>query len=221
MLRLIYFTLVLVLTIAICMPAYAEVDASVQAALTAARDLSDGQMQDTLDALTALSQTTAVQSLNWSTMQPLLATLQNGTDSAEVWYALPNGMYYTASGGLMGCTLSTQGYFAKVLAGDPVAGVVVPGPQPGSQAVVVAVPILDAEDNPNGLLQMSHYVDWIKTWLGSHIACPAGMQIQVLDADGMKLFTIGGACEGLEEDAALKVTSALTGWTFIPLVSQE
>lgn len=107
--------------------------------LSAVADSHVASMADAL-AVAALSQD--VQALDWGSMKPLLAAIQERFGPAVVWYAQPDGSYYTVDLGLTDKNLKERAYFPKVMAGETAIGELVISQSTGTNTVIVAVPIM-------------------------------------------------------------------------------
>ncbi|MEN6395033.1 MAG: transporter substrate-binding domain-containing protein [Methanoregula sp.] len=103
---------------------------------------TDGKMKVILRPFEVLALTSEVQSGDWNKIQPLLATLQGKEPDAWIWYALPDGSYYTVADGLTSANLKSRSYFPDLLAGKESVGVVVVSHTTGRNAGIVAVPVI-------------------------------------------------------------------------------
>jgi ABC-type amino acid transport substrate-binding protein len=132
---------------------------------------TDGQLKAVLRPLEVMALTTEAQSGEWQNIRPLLATLEEKEPDALLWYAFPNGTYYTVSDGLAGANLKTRSYFPVVLAGNESVGIVVVSHATGKNAAVVAVPVTD-QHGVTGVLGSSVYLDTLTDSLRSEVPGP-------------------------------------------------
>jgi hypothetical protein len=203
---------VLLISLALCQPATAQEDHGSIATVRAAQALTDARLQDISIMLTVLSGVESVQSLDWSSMQPLLAMLQDNLPPCLVWYAQPDGTYYSVDSGRIDQSLADREYFAPLLNGEEVIGAVVVGKSSGKLSAVVAVPIFH-DGAVAGALGVSVFVSELALDVENSLDWPAGTGLRVLDPAGKVVFAIndGGKETGLE------LTSELTGWRYIAL----
>jgi hypothetical protein len=132
---------------------------------------TDGQLKAVLRPLEVMALSTEAQSGEWQNIRPLLATLEEKEPDALLWYAFPNGTYYTVSDGLAGANLKTRSYFPVVLAGNESVGIVVVSHATGKNAAVVAVPVTN-QHGVTGVLGSSVYLDTLTDSLRSEVPGP-------------------------------------------------
>jgi hypothetical protein len=166
-------------------------------ALNAVQALVDSQMQGIQGTLATLATSSEVQALDWDAMQPLLASFQGHCPPSAIWFAKPDGAYYTASGGLMQQTLADRAYFPALMGGQDVLGAVVISKSTGQLSAVVAVPIIH-NATVAGALGASVFVDNAAEDLAAKLELPEGMDVLVLDATG--------------ETVVFPVTDAMPKW---------
>ena len=111
-------------------------DAQADLALDIMGAETDGHLTAILRPLEVIAVTTEAQSQEWQNIRPLLATLAEKEPDALLWYAFPNGTYYTVSDGLASASLKTRSYFPVVLAGNESVGIVVVSHATGKNAAV-------------------------------------------------------------------------------------
>ncbi|MEN6541842.1 cache domain-containing protein [Parvibaculum sp.] len=111
-------------------------------ALGAYRALAEDHLAGILAAERALAATSDARSADWARIKPALSSLAKGiTTEAAVWYALPDGRYYTADGDLSKESLKDRTYFPDLLAGKAVEGVLVISKSTGHRSIIVAAPV--------------------------------------------------------------------------------
>lgn len=174
------------------------------------RGLADHRLGDVSIMLLTLRETSDVKSLDWDTMLPVLATLQAHLPESLVWFALPDGSYYTIEGGLMEQSLADRDYFPRLLAGEEVLGDVVVGKSSGKRSVIIAEPVYH-DGQVAGVLGVSLFLDRLIEQLEEDAQWPDDAGLRILDATGMELATLGHATAPQGEDL---LTSRLSGWQY-------
>ena len=71
---------------------------------------TDGVMESVLHTFEDLAVTGEVQSGNWQAIKPVLAVPEEKMEDARMWYALPNGTYYTVVDDLAQSNLKSRSY---------------------------------------------------------------------------------------------------------------
>jgi len=132
---------------------------------------TDGQLKAILRPLEVLAVTTEAQSGEWQNIRPLLAVLEKNEPDALLWYALPDGSYYTVIDGLTSANLKGRSYFSGVLAGNESVGTVVESYVTGKNAAVVAVPVTTG-DGVTGVMGASVYLDSLSDSLRQKVPEP-------------------------------------------------
>ncbi|MBT8508852.1 hypothetical protein AZH53_10600 [Methanomicrobiaceae archaeon CYW5] len=132
---------------------------------------TDGQLRAILRPFEVLAVTEEAQSGEWQKIRPLLAVLEENEPDALLWYALPDGSYYTIADGLASANLKGRSYFPEVLAGNVVVGTVVESYATGENAAIVAVPIKNTE-GVRGVLGASVYLDMLSDTLREEVPEP-------------------------------------------------
>ena len=121
--------------------AESAVSADSQSLLSAFASYSDLRITSVRQSLEVLASTTEVKSGRWETMKGLLNTYQKSDDGLLVWYARPDGTYYTPRKGLEDVKLSDRSYFPDLLAGRTVVGALVVSKSTGQRSAVISVPV--------------------------------------------------------------------------------
>jgi hypothetical protein len=114
-----------------------------QAALGAYMGLVEEHFASIIRTERALALTTEARSGKWDSVKPLLDSFSNDLPTdATVWYARPDGSYYTTeSGKLTDQNLKDRTYFPRLLAAQEVKGDLVISKSTGHRSVIVAVPV--------------------------------------------------------------------------------
>lgn len=150
-------------------------------ALASLMALGDGYLQNFADSLTLFAHTPTAQTADWDTLKaPLTAVAQRNVD-ALVWFALPDGTYWSVQAGLSSGNLSDRAYFPRVLAGDTVVGDLVISKATGRSSAIVAVPITIGT-GVVGVLGASVYLDHLSARLDNVMALGGGMIFYSFDA---------------------------------------
>lgn len=117
-------------------------DIAGQVALNAYRGLVEEHLFGVRTSLKAAALSIQAQSGRWDEVKPLLREIAGAIPTeAAVWYALPDGHYYTVDGGLSKQTLSDRDYFPGLMAGRAVLGALVISKSTGHRSIIIAVPV--------------------------------------------------------------------------------
>ncbi|MRR53318.1 MAG: hypothetical protein EG822_02245 [Deltaproteobacteria bacterium] len=158
--------------------------ADMRILLNAFTALAEDHIQGTLHGLKILSATGAMQSGDWNAMKATLGEFStSGIDAAAVWYARPDGHYYTVDKGLIDQTLSDRPYFPRLMAGASVVGDLVISKSTGKRSAILAVPVWK-NGTVNGALGVSLSAEKMSRMLQEKLALPADMVFYALDAEG-------------------------------------
>jgi methyl-accepting chemotaxis protein len=104
---------------------------------------ADSRIEGVLAATRTLAATEEAKSGDWARMrEPLAVLAANLTERAAVWYARPDGSYFTVEKGLTGETLRERAYFPGLMAGHDVVGALVVSKSTGKRSLIVASPVL-------------------------------------------------------------------------------
>jgi hypothetical protein len=152
--------------------------------LNAFTALGEGQMEDVVRGLTIMAATAEAQSGKWEEMKGLLTEFSgSGIKAAAVWFARPDGSYYTAQMGLTGQNLKDRPYFARLMAGRIVAGDLVISKSTMKRTAIAAVPIRRG-GRVIGALGASLSVEELSRALDRQMSLPKGMIFYALDSGG-------------------------------------
>ncbi len=104
--------------------------------------LVEQHLSSVLASLTAVAATDAAASGQWDRIRPALAQVADSAGTtAAVWYARPDGSYYTVDSGLVTANLSDRSYFPGLMAGHPVMADLVVSKSTGKMSAIIAAPI--------------------------------------------------------------------------------
>jgi hypothetical protein len=158
--------------------------ADMRSLLNAYSALADEHFTSVLRGLRTLASTSEVKSGKWAAMKGLLAQFrESGTTAAAVWYARPDGGYYTVKKGLSGENLADRPYFPGLLAGKEVVGDLVISRSTGKRAAVFAVPVKKG-NKITGAVGVSVSVDETSLMLNKKMALPQNFVFYALDTKG-------------------------------------
>ena len=132
---------------------------SAEVALNSVMSLADAKLQKLSDVLTILAGTDAARSADWTRIRAPLAQAARFNVPAVIWFALPNGSYWTSESGPASGNLSDRAYFPRVLRGESVIGDLVVSKATNKSTAIVAVPIRRADGGVVGVLGGSVYLD--------------------------------------------------------------
>jgi Cache domain len=145
---------------------------------------ADEHIAGTLRGLKLLSFTEEVRSGKWTEMKGLLAKFdKSGITAAAVWYARPDGSYYTAEDGLAAHKLADRPYFPTLMAGKDVVGYLVISKSTGKRSFVIAVPVKN-NGKVAGALGVSVSAEDMSKTIGEKLSLPENMLFYALDAKG-------------------------------------
>jgi hypothetical protein len=90
-----------------------------------------------------LAATEEARSGEWARIrEPLAVLASSAQENAAVWYARPDGSYFTVEKGQAGENLRERTYFPDLLAGRDVLGALVISKSTGKRSLIVASPVL-------------------------------------------------------------------------------
>lgn len=155
-----------------------------QLALRAFESLTDQHLEDVLSALKALATTQEAMSANWPQLEPPLTQLARRLSaSAAVWFARPDGSYYTVASGLTDQSLSGREYFPELIHGKDVIGSLVISKSTGERSVIVATPVASG-GRIIGALGVSLSATKLAALVDDGIKPPADLVFYALDSRG-------------------------------------
>ena len=159
-----------------------QIDARIAA--VAVSMLIDEQLGSVAQTLTHLAALSAVRTLDWPAMKPLLAEEQRRAIPCLIWFAKPDGSYFTVDKDLVSQNLTDRTYFAVVMSGKPVLGEVVVSKSTGKPSGIIAVPIKDG-GKVVGILGATIYLDQMNERIEKTLKLPAGVFYYALDPNGI------------------------------------
>ena len=130
-----------------------------QVALHSFMALSDAHMKKLADLLQLLATTDDARSGDWERIRGRLDGVTSMTVPAVLWFARPDGSYWTVTEGRAAGKLSDRAYFPRVLGGQTVLGDLVVSRSTSRNTAIVAVPVRGRGDAVVGVLGASVHLD--------------------------------------------------------------
>jgi hypothetical protein len=130
-----------------------------QVALHSFMSLSDAHLQQLADLLHLLAATDAARSGDWQRIRGPLGEVATMSVPAVLWYAGPNGGYWTVQQGRAAGNLTDRAYFPKVLRGQTILGDLVVSHSTSRNTAIVAVPVRGRGSAVTGVLGASVHLD--------------------------------------------------------------
>jgi hypothetical protein len=128
-------------------------------ALASLMVLGDGHLQQIAHHFQILASSEEARSADWERIRGPLGALEQFNVRALLWFALPDGSYWSVQQGKAEGNLSDRPYWPRLTAGQRVIGDLVVSRATGRSAAIVAVPVRGAEGVIVGALGSSVYLD--------------------------------------------------------------
>jgi hypothetical protein len=160
-----------------------------QTLLSAIASLADAHLLKTRHTLEILARTAEVQSAQWERMQPLVSASVPPILPQVLWFALPDGTYYTSAEGLTDQNLSDRIYFPKLMASEMVCGDLVISKSTGKKSVIMAVPV-KKDGRVVGGIGATIFADDLSQLLKEQLKLPIGCLFYALTLNGLTAFHI-------------------------------
>ncbi len=160
---------------------------AVQSILSAFMSYTDLRIISVQRSLEILASTSEARTGEWDSMKELLAGYQTSDEGLIVWYLRPDGTYYTLSKGLMDVTLSDRSYFPDLMAGRPVAGVLVISRSTDRRSAVIAVPVMNG-GVVIGAIGATLFLDDLSEQIDSILALGSDASYFALNHDGLTVL---------------------------------
>jgi hypothetical protein len=120
----------------------ATIDARV--GVSAAVALTESHLEGLMSTMQVMAQTAEVQSVDWNTMEGLLAQFEQTSIPLLAWFVRPDGSYFGVGVGLAAANLADRSYFPKTMAGEMTVGELVVSRATGKKAIIATVPVKEA-----------------------------------------------------------------------------
>ena len=157
-----------------------------------------------------LAMTEAVQTGTWDAMRPLLGEAQTGGTLRVVWYARPDGSYYTVEKGRMDQSLADRPYFPAVLNGKAVRGELVISRSTGKKSVVIAIPVTRDGKDGSTTIHNNPDLQFIDARAQDSPTLTAAVGKMLATESGEATYVFRGATKRV-----LYAASPLLGWRFV------
>lgn len=157
-----------------------------QVILNAYQGLVEEHLNGVLRSAKIIAVSTEAQSADWEQVKPMLDRLSNdlATD-ATVWFAMPDGSYYsTEKQGLTDQNLTDRVYFPGLMAGQDVEGVLVVSKSTGHRSVIVATPVF-ADGNVVAAVGISLRLSLLSQLVEEYTQLPANMYFYSMSPDAL------------------------------------
>jgi hypothetical protein len=150
-------------------------------ALASLESLADGhllRMAGFLEVLASGEGRTA----DWPRIRGRLAGIANHNVAAVLWFARPDGRYWTAAEGREAGDLSDRAYWPRLMAGEPVTGSLVVSRSTGRSVAIVAVPVRGEDGAVIGALGASIHLDSLSLRLAHEMRLPDDVVFYAIDS---------------------------------------
>ncbi|HSQ32265.1 MAG TPA: hypothetical protein VLN49_20560 [Gemmatimonadaceae bacterium] len=128
-------------------------------ALATLMALSDGHLQQIVAQFEVLANTNEARSADWELIRAPLSVVARNSVPALMWFALPDGSYWSVPGGQAAGNLSDRQYWPRLTSGRTVIGDLVASKATGKSSAIVAVPVRSADGTIVGFFGSSVYLD--------------------------------------------------------------
>ena len=150
-------------------------------ALASLMSLADGHLTQMADLLAVLASGQA-RSGRWSSIREPLGEIGRRAVPAVLWFARPDGSYWTVGQGREPGNLAQRAYFPRHMAGQAVIGDLVVSTSTGRSVAIVAVPIRGAHGGVIGALGSSIHLDSLSLLLEREMSLPKGYTFYSIDS---------------------------------------
>jgi hypothetical protein len=191
--RLSYFFILSVL----CIPTLGVAQSSTGAAapteedanslLSAFISYTDLRVRSVQRSVEILAATPDVRSASWTNMKDLLKGYQESDEGLILWYARPDGTYYTADKGFMDKTLTDRVYFPDLMAGRKITGALVVSKATGQRSAIIAVPI-EVDGKVVGAVGVSLFLDKLSEQISAALDLRSGIGFFALAPNGLTVL---------------------------------
>jgi len=164
---------------AIAAPAQEDAN-SLLAAFISLTDLRIRSVQRSVEILAA---TPGARSGDWSNMKELLKSYQESDEGLIVWYARPDGSYYTADEGLMDKSLGDRAYFPDLMAGIKITGALVISKATGQRSAIIAIPV-EVNGRVAGAVGVSLFLDQLSEQISAALDLRPGVAFFAIAPNG-------------------------------------
>lgn len=159
-------------------------DKDAQSLLSAFMSYTDLRIGSVQKSIGILASTAEARSGKWEKMKGLLGGYQRSEEGLIVWYARPDGTYYTIDKGLMDEKLSERSYFPDLMAGRKITGTLVVSKSTGQRSAVIAVPMKKGR-KVAGAVGATLFLDKLSGQIASVLALRANVTFYALAPNGL------------------------------------
>ena len=162
----------------------ATVDAQV--VLNAYQGLVEEHLSGVLHSIKVVAESPEAKSANWERTRPMLDRLDKDLETdASVWYAMPNGSYYSTSAeGLTEQNLGDRSYFPLLIGGRDVEGDLVVSKSTGHRTVIVATPV-KVDGKVVAAIGVSLRLRLLTQFIEKNTQLPADMYFYSMNSDAL------------------------------------
>lgn len=159
-------------------------DIDARSAVAAFAALVESDLDRALAGARTLAATSDARSGDWSKIKvPLSVYARTVPWAAAIWYARPDGSYYTLEKGLTRQNIRDRAYFPRLIGGSVVEGVLVVSRSTGNKSIVIAAPVTDGNEVV-GAVGASIEVENLAARLEGQLRLPAAVVFYALDRAG-------------------------------------
>jgi methyl-accepting chemotaxis protein len=152
--------------------------------LNALQGVVEDHLAGVLNSLRALAATQDVKSADWERVKGPLGQLSGDLPSdAAMWFARPDGSYFTVAAGPTGETLKDRDYFPALMTEKDVNGSLVISKSTGERSVIVATPVVK-DGQVVGALGATISVEKLAKLVNDKLRLPKDVIFYALDASG-------------------------------------
>jgi methyl-accepting chemotaxis protein len=152
--------------------------------LNAYQALVEEHLANALTAIRALAATSDAQTASWTSIGPALNRLsQDWKTDAAIWFALPDGSYFSTAGGKSSSTLLDRDYFPNLMSGHDVLGSLVISKSTGQPSIIVATPVIK-EGHVVAAIGISVSSSLISKLVAERVEFPDNMIFYALNSKG-------------------------------------
>lgn len=159
-----------------------QVDANV--GLSSLMALSDARMQSLASILEAIAESPSVQTGQWSQIQRPLREAASLGIPGVLFFAAPDGTYWTVAGGKMQANIADRPYFKTAMGGNVSIGDLVTSRSTGKPSTMVAVPVRNASGSVIGVLAGSIFLEELSAQLKQELGIGPNVIFWAIDPTG-------------------------------------
>lgn len=160
------------------------VETNARSILSAFMSYTDLRIQSVQRTVQILASTSEAKSGEWERMKDLLEGYQASDEGLIVWFARPDGTYYTAGQGLMEKKLNDRSYFPDLTKGRKVTGALVVSKATGQRSAIIAVPVT-VGDQVIGAIGVSLFLDKLSDQISGALDLGPDVAFFALAPDGL------------------------------------